>query len=113
MHDASPTLREPPHIHSRLSSNDHLRNPLPSERLASHETLPFEPSDEVAYRCQKEHNGRRDQTGGVLDQAKPLNEAHRSVNRCAHIVRGEASDEVVKRARRRANAEEQGNFDEY
>jgi hypothetical protein len=44
-------------------SDDHLRDPLPTQSLASHEALPFDTSQGVKHRSDEQHHSRSDQAG--------------------------------------------------
>ncbi len=99
----SPALKPPLHQSStgphKLGSqplDDHLCNALPTQGLAPHKSLPLESSDKITGCCQQQYNRCRNQARGIDDDAKPLDQAHGTVNGCTHVVGSETSDEVVK-----------------
>merc|ERR1712230_204240 len=84
--------------------DNHLSNTLPTKRLATHESLTLDTSQRVEGCSHREHDSRSNQTASLLDYAKPLHEAHGEVDAGAH--------EVVEFGGCRADAEEEGDFDE-
>lgn len=92
--------------------NNHLCNTLSTQRLATHEPLPLESSDKIAGCCKQQDNCCRNQARGINDDAKPLDQAHGTIDSCTHVVGSETSDESVKSGRSWAYAEEQGYLNE-
>lgn len=94
------------------ASHNHLRNPLPTKRLAIHESLSPHSSKQVERRRDQQNNSRRDQRCDSCNDRQPLDQAHDTINSGAHIVRFEASDEVIEGCGGRADSEEERDLDE-
>lgn len=92
--------------------NNHLRNPLSAQRLTRGKLLLLQPRQSVERSSDKQHDRRRDQARGVADQRQPLHHAHDGVDGGAHIVGLEAADEGVEFLGRRADAQQERDFDE-
>jgi hypothetical protein len=93
-------------------SDDHLRNTLSTECLATLECLALEASQCVEDRSDhKEHSGH-DQACGLGPDADPLYGAHYEVYGGAHIIGAEFTDKRVELGRRGADAEEERYLDE-
>ena len=69
-------------------------------------------SQEVADTRDGQQHGRRDEAGGAVDDAEPLDEGHDAVGGGAHPVGRDLADGVVERRRGRADAQEEGDLDE-
>lgn len=84
-----------PDLNSK-SLDNHLCNTLSTQRLTPHESLPLKSSNKIAGRRKQQHNCCRDQARWMNDDAKPLDQAHGTVDSCTHVVGSKTSDEVVK-----------------
>ena len=96
----------------QLFSHNHLRNSLPTQRLAVHKCLPSHTSQQVAPRSDEQKYRSSDQTRGSRNQAEPLDERHYSVDRSAHVVGLEATDEAIEVCGCWADSEEEWDLDE-
>ena len=94
------------------SSNDHLRNALPAQRLTRRKLLLLKPRERIESRSDQQHDRSRDQARRVADQGKPLDQAHNAIDGGAHVIRLEAADEAVEGFGGRAYAQEERDFDE-
>lgn len=83
-------------FHQLLPSNNHLCNALSTQRLAPHETLALQTSNEIAYRCEEKDDGRSNQAGGIESQTEPLCKTHGTIYARPHVVGREASDKIVE-----------------
>ena len=99
------------HLSSSISNN-HLRNTLPTQRLTRRKLLLLQPRERLESRSNKQHNRSRNKTRRVADQREELDDAHGEVDGGAHVVCLEAADESVEVLGGRADAEEEGDFDE-
>jgi hypothetical protein len=91
--------------------NNHLRNTLPTQRLAPHETLSLHSSKSVESSCDQQKDSGNDQARSVADDAQPLHKTHDSIYGCAHVVCGKTADEGIECGRGGTDAKEKGNFD--
>ena len=94
-----------PHVCPSFVSNNHLRNTLPTKRLAIHECLPSNPGKEIAKCSNKQDNSGSDQGGNSRDDREPLDEGHDAVDGGAHVVGLEAADEAIEGGGGRADSE--------
>lgn len=99
-------------LHPLIHLDDHLSYTLSTQRLTALKRLSLKSRQRIENRRNQQKNRRSDQTRRVSNQAQPLNQAHDSVDRRAHVVRLEASDEGVEGRGGRADAQEEGDFDE-
>lgn len=97
----------PPH-----ALNNHLRDTLAAQSLTRRKLLLFQTSKRIECRGNQQHNSGCDQTCRVADERKPLDYAHCGVDGGAHVVGFEAADEGVEFLGGRADAQEEGDFDE-
>jgi len=96
----------------RLSLYNHLGYACTPKRLAPLELLVLEPCKCVEdTRNQQKHSGC-DQARCIAYEAGPLYDAHDEVDGGAHVVGMEFADEVIKRCRGRADAEEERDLEE-
>lgn len=93
--------------------DDHLRDSLSTKSLASHEILLFQSCQSIAAPCESQDGCRSNQTAAVHYNAEPLDERHQPVNRCSHVVGGEAADKGIELGRGRTDAEKERYFNEY
>ena len=94
------------------SSNDHLRNALPAQRLTRRKLLLLQPRERIKRRGDQQYDRGRDQARRVPDDGEELDDAHDEVDGGAHVVCLEASDEGVEVLRGRADAQQERDFDE-
>jgi hypothetical protein len=94
------------------SSNDHLRNALPAQRLTRRKLLLLQPRERIESRSDQQHDRSRDQARRVADDGEELDDAHDEVDGGAHVVCLEAADEGVEVLGCRADAQQQRDFDE-
>jgi hypothetical protein len=92
---------------------DHLSNTMPSESLATHESLSLNTCqciercrDCQENRCSNQTRRRRD------DDTEPLHNSHDQVDQRSHVIRGEPLHEGIKLRRGRADSEKQWDLDE-
>jgi hypothetical protein len=76
--------------------DDHLRNALTAQRLATLELLALQTCQRVENSRDHQHDCRSDEAGGFGDDAEPLYQAHYSVYRSAHVVGAEPADEGIE-----------------
>jgi hypothetical protein len=93
-------------------SNNHLRHPLPTQRLTAHKLLLLQPRERVEHRRNQQHHRRHNQTAAAAEYAEPLDQAHAAVDGGPHVVGGEAADEGVKGGGGGADAQKEGDLDE-
>ena len=87
-------------------SNNHLCNALPTQRLAPHEALPFQSSNEVADRGKQQDHGCSNQACWKSDDAEELDEGHGAVYARSHVVCRKPPDESIEVGGGWADAEE-------
>jgi hypothetical protein len=92
--------------------NNHLRNPLPTQRLTRRKLLLLQPRERIESRSDQQHDRSRDQARGVADDGEELDDAHDEVDGGAHVVCLEAADEGVEVLRGGADAQQKRDFDE-
>jgi len=92
--------------------HNHLRNALPTKRLAAHKLLMLQARKRIERRSQQQKHSHRNQPTRIYEKREPLREAHDKVYTSAHVVCCEAADEAVKAGRGRADAQEEWDFDE-
>jgi hypothetical protein len=95
---------------SPIYLNNHLRNSLPAQRLATHEFILPQRSNPIKARSQQQDHGSGNKTCWVRSNANPLYDGHDEVDCSAHVVCGEAADEVVEFAGGGTDAEEERDF---
>jgi hypothetical protein len=108
------SLQSSPPLTSSLQSplHNHLRDPLPAQRLAPHEALSLQTSKRVERSREEQEHRRGNQARSFLDDAQPLYQTHCSVYSCAHVVCGETAYEGIEGGGRGTDAEEEGDFNE-
>jgi hypothetical protein len=94
------------------SSNDHLRNALPAQRLTRRKLLLLQPRERIKGRGNQKHDRSRDQARRVADDGEELDDAHDEIDGGAHVVCLEAADEGVEVLGCRADAQQERDFDE-
>ena len=94
------------------SSDNHLRNTLPTQSLTASKIVVTDAGDKIEDRRNQQENGGCNQTASATNQTDPLDGAHNPVDKSTHVVRRETAHELIKLGRRRANSEEEGDFDE-
>jgi hypothetical protein len=82
-----------------------------TQSLASNESLTLDTSQCVEGGCDEQNDGSNDKAGCLYGDRDPLNDTHGKVDCGAHVIGLESADEGVKRRRRRADAQEERNFD--
>ena len=92
--------------------DNHLRQTLSAQRLATDKVLALQASQGIEEGGDQKHDRRGNQARRAGDKADPLDRTHSEVHSGAHPIRGEASDEVIEFVGRRANAKQEGNFNE-
>lgn len=76
--------------------HNHLRNTLSTQSLTSNKLLVPDTSQQVAKSGKQQKHGSGNQTRCAGDQTDPLHGAHANVDEGAHVVAGEAADEVIE-----------------
>jgi len=89
---------------SQFPLHNHLRNTLPTQRLAPDKVLPPDPSQRIEDSSDEQEKRRDDQTRRLGDDREPLNDAHDEVDGGAHVIRREPADEGVEGGRGRTYA---------
>jgi hypothetical protein len=82
-----------------------------TQSLASHESLALDSSQCVEGGCDKQNDGSNDKAGCLDGDRDPLDDTHGQVDGGAHVIGLESADECIKRGRRRADAQEERDFD--
>jgi len=85
---------------------------MASKCLAPGEVLALKCSNEVEDGGDHKNDGCRDQTCCMENDAEPLDSAHNAIDSCAHIIRGESSDKLIKGGRGRADSKQERDFNE-
>lgn len=85
---------------------------MSTQRLTTHEPLPLHSRQRITQRSQRQHDRRGNQARRIQDQRQPLHYRHDGVDGGAHVVCFEAADELVELFGGRADAEEEGDFEE-
>lgn len=105
-----PLLPTPPCPHPHL--HNHLRNPLPTQRLTTHKLILPRRRNPIKRARNQQHHRRRNQARRHDNQAQELHDTHNAIHSRAHVVRRELAHEVVEFAAGGADAQEEGYFDE-
>jgi hypothetical protein len=92
--------------------HDHLGNALAAERLGADEILALDGSQEVADASEREEHASRDQARAAEDDAEELHDGKDGIGGGAHVVGRDPADGGVELGRGRADAQQEGNFDE-
>lgn len=74
----------------------HLRNSLPTKRLAPDKFMTPYTSQGIEDSRDTEDDSCRDQAGCAGDDAKPLDHSHDGIHQGPHIVGGEAADKFIE-----------------
>lgn len=85
---------------------------MAAQSLTRRELLLLQASKRIECRGNQQHDSGCDQTCRVADEREPLDYAHCGVDGGAHVVGFEAADEGVEFLGGRADAQEEGDFDE-
>jgi hypothetical protein len=91
--------------------DNHLSDTVATQSLASHESLALDSSQCVEGGCDKQNDGSNDKAGCLDGDRDPLDDTHGQVDGGAHVIGLESADECIKRGRRRADAQEERDFD--
>ena len=84
---------------------------MATQSLASDEALTLDASQCVEDGRDEQDNRSNNKTGCLDGKRDPLNDTHGKVDCGAHVIGLESADEGVKRRRRRADAQEERDFD--
>lgn len=98
--------------HLATTLDNHLSNALATERLASDKGLSLDAGEKITEGGEQEEDAGGDQGTPSKCGADELDDGHDKVCRGAEVVCGNLADKLVKLARRRADAEEERDFDE-
>ena len=96
---------------SRDRLDDHLSDTVTAQSLASNKVLAFDASQCIEHGREEQDNRSDDKTGRLDGKRDPLNDTHREVNCGAHVIGLESANECVERGRRRADAQQERDFD--
>ena len=92
--------------------NNHLRNPLSTQRLRPRKVLIPQPCQQIENRRNQQHHCRGEQTARMRQQREPLRQRHDAVHTRTHIVGREAAHEDVEFFRGWADTQEERDFEE-
>lgn len=93
--------------------DNHLRDTVATEGLATHERLALDTRQRIADRSEQQEDGRcQERRWRGPDTAQELDDGHDEIGGGAHVVGRDLANEGVELARGRADAQEEGNFDE-
>lgn len=92
--------------------DNHLSDTVTTQSLASNEALTLDTGQCIEDGRDEQDDGSDDKTGCLDGERDPLNDTHCKVDCGAHVIGLESANESVKRGRRRADAQEERDFDE-
>lgn len=84
---------------------------MTTQGLASNESLALDASQCIEAGCDEQDDGSHDKTGCLDGDRDPLDDTHGKVDGGAHIIGLESANECIKGGRRRADAQEERDFD--
>lgn len=93
-------------------SDNHLRNPLTTQCLASNKLLALQARQSIEERGEKEKNSCCDQARRTGDKTDPLQSTHNGVHGGAHPISSEPPNKGVELFGGRAYSEQKGHLDE-
>jgi len=93
-----------------VRSDNHLRNALSTECLATDELLLSQSCQSVAYSRQSQEDSCGNQTASIHYDAEKLNHGHHAIDCCSHVVGGESADESVELGRCRTDSKQERNL---
>jgi len=90
--------------------DNHLGDTVTTQSLASNESLTLDTGQCVEGSRDKQNDGSDDKAGRLYGDRDPLDDTHGKVDCGAHVIGLKSADEGVKRGRRRADAQEERDF---
>lgn len=95
-----------------MLSDNHLRNSLTTQGLASNELLLREPCECIEYSRDDEEDGTGDQARRPFGKTDKLNTTQDGVHASAHPISRETADKSVEFGRSGTDSKQEGDFNE-